>query len=62
MGNLNFDLLYCIIIGTIGHQVAKVLLSISKPLETNEYVTKNSFTFANNIRSIRAVIFGWVSI
>ena len=44
-------------IGTISHQVAKYLLPILKPLETNEYVTKDSFDFAYNIRSIKADTF-----
>ena len=41
-------------IGTIGHQIAKFLLPILKPPETNEYVTKDSFIFAKNIISIKA--------
>ena len=36
------------------HQIATFLLPILKPLETNEYVTKDSFIFAENIISIKA--------
>ena len=42
-------------IGTIIHQVAKFLLPIAKPLETNEYVTKDSKqSKTQTMRSIKA--------
>ena len=44
-------------VGTIGHQVAKYLLPISEPLEINEYVTKDLFIFAKNIKGIKADVF-----
>ena len=43
-------------IGTSSYKIAKFLVPILKPLETNEYVTKDSFTFAKEVRQMNPIL------
>ena len=43
-------------IGTSSYKIAKFLVPILKSLETNEYVTKDSFAFAKEVRQMNPIL------
>ena len=43
-------------IGTTSYKLAKFLVPILKPLETNEYVIKDSFAFASEVRKFNPIL------
>ena len=43
-------------IGTTSYKIAKFLVPILKPLETNKYVTKDSFAFAEEVRKFNPIL------
>ena len=43
-------------IGTSSYKIAKFLVPLLKPLETNEYVTKDSFSFAKEVRQMNPIL------
>ena len=43
-------------IGTTSYKIAKFLIPILKPLETNEYVIKDSFAFAEEVRKFNPIL------
>ena len=43
-------------IGTSSYKIAKFLIPTLKPLETNEYVTRDSFTFAKEVRQMNSIL------
>ena len=43
-------------IGTTSYKLAKFLVPILKPLETNEYVIKDSFAFASEVRTFNPIL------